>query len=474
MTEILTHEEGKALLELCRTGRLYEVEEWIASGKSLQVPVDYKKTVLEVALETGFHSLVELIAEHETDQATKNAALWNAVARKRMDFVQLLLAHGADLKLVPFAEVLSSWDPKMIRFFLAEGADAVNGAPFAEAFGARIRTAIGPFLEYKRQHPELAEKLQEQADCALRHFSREGNLKWVSLLLWVGANPRTRGPVLGEEYTNDPENFSTALEEASYAESVDILRRLKPEPGGDDLTALMRSAALLARKDTVEYLLRLGANPNDKENGGSSALDSCLTHFGFESINPYRQQRSRYSVSRTLGCIQALTEHGAQWKPAGPKEVNWVRQSLYECEPAVTVEVLRLFLEHNTCSHETIEALLRPPRMKEHLASQTWHLARLKVRLDGGKKPKQKPLSPALVARFNRNELYQRVWAEPMRTVAKSYGVSDVWLSKVCKALRIPVPGRGYWAKKYAGAPLRRRPALPSIDPGAWARTVES
>ena len=273
--------------------------------------------------------------------------------------------------------------------------------------------------------------------------------------------------VPSEEYTNDAENFSTALEEASYADSADILRRLKPEPGCDDLTALMRSAALLARKDTVDYLLRLGASPNEKENGGSSALDSCLTHFGFESFEPHRQQRSRYSVSRTLGCIQGLAEHGAQWKPGSPREMNWVRRSLYECEPAVTVEVLQLFLKHNTCSRETIEALLRPPRMKEHLASQTWHLARLKVRLDGGKNPKRKTLSPALLARFNRNELYDRVWSDPMRVVAKTYGVSDVWLSKVCKALRIPVPGRGYWAKKYAGAPLRRRPALPPIGTGA-------
>ena len=102
--------------------------------------------------------------------------------------------------------------------------------------------------------------------------------------------------------------------------------------------------------------------------------------------------------------------------------------------------------------------------MKERLASHTWHLARLKLSLDAAKKPKQKPPSPRLMARFNREQLYERVWSEPMRTIAKSYGVSDVWLSKVCKALRIPVPGRGYWAKKYAGLRLRKRPPLPPID----------
>jgi hypothetical protein len=110
-----------------------------------------------------------------------------------------------------------------------------------------------------------------------------------------------------------------------------------------------------------------------------------------------------------------------------------------------------------------MEDLLRHPRMKERLALHTWHLTRLKLSLDAGKKPTQKPPSPRLLARFSREQLYERVWSEPMRTIAKSYGVSDVWLSKVCKALRIPVPGRGYWAKKYAGLPLRKRPNLPPL-----------
>lgn len=102
--------------------------------------------------------------------------------------------------------------------------------------------------------------------------------------------------------------------------------------------------------------------------------------------------------------------------------------------------------------------------MKEHLASHEWHLSRLKLRPWEGKKPKPKPPSRAIAARFNREELYDRVWSEPLQKIAKSYSVSDVWMSKACKALRIPVPGRGYWAKKYAGVPLRKRPPLPPVD----------
>lgn len=36
---------------------------------------------------------------------------------------------------------------------------------------------------------------------ALRQFCQEGNLKWVSLLMWPGANPRSRGPALDDALT---------------------------------------------------------------------------------------------------------------------------------------------------------------------------------------------------------------------------------------------------------------------------------
>jgi hypothetical protein len=279
-----------------------------------------------------------------------------------------------------------------------------------------------------------------------------------------GSNPRTKGPTLDEKYADDPESFVTALEEACYAQDVAVLKKLKPDPARDDLAPLLRSAASLAREETVKYLLELGANPNDRPNGGSSPLNSCLTHFSWESFDPYRQKKSRYAVSRTLGCIKALAEHGAKWRPDGKTEMNWVRRALLECEPAVTIEVLQVFKKNNVCSEEAVRQLVLAPAMKAHLATQEWHLARLKLRLEEPtKKSNRESPSAALLERFNREELYERIWAEPTRTVAKSYGVSDVWLAKVCRWLRIPVPGRGYWAKRAAGVPVKRRPALPSL-----------
>lgn len=142
--ESLTTEQAKELIRLCRTGRLHDLQKWIADGRSLQIPSVPKKTLLQIAVEVGFHSLVELIAMHESSQPSKNAALANAVSMRRLDLVQLLSENGADIKSVPLADVLLCWEPKIIRFFLDHGAEAVTGSPFAIAFGARVRTALRP------------------------------------------------------------------------------------------------------------------------------------------------------------------------------------------------------------------------------------------------------------------------------------------------------------------------------------------
>jgi hypothetical protein len=77
-SQILTSEEGKELIYLCRTGRLYEVDAWIASGKSLSVPSQFRKTPLQVAVDIGFHSLIRLLACHDRDVANLNRALSDA------------------------------------------------------------------------------------------------------------------------------------------------------------------------------------------------------------------------------------------------------------------------------------------------------------------------------------------------------------------------------------------------------------
>ncbi len=67
--------------------------------------------------------------------------------------------------------------------------------------------------------------------------------------------------------------------------------------------------------------------------------------------------------------------------------------------------------------------------------------------------------------RFTRQELYDLVWSEPMVQLAKKFGLSDVGLSKACRRIAVPVPERGYWARRQAGKQTQQRP-LPPRGPG--------
>lgn len=65
----------------------------------------------------------------------------------------------------------------------------------------------------------------------------------------------------------------------------------------------------------------------------------------------------------------------------------------------------------------------------------------------------------------SREELYDQVWAEPMSKVVVRYSVSTNYLSRICKRMNVPRPGRGYWAKHKVGdAPPA--PPLPNARPG--------
>lgn len=65
---------------------------------------------------------------------------------------------------------------------------------------------------------------------------------------------------------------------------------------------------------------------------------------------------------------------------------------------------------------------------------------------------------------MTRQELYDLVWQTPMIKLAKTYGLSDVGLRKICVKYDIPTPPAGYWAKRTHGKRVRQ-PALPPLKP---------
>lgn len=75
-------------------------------------------------------------------------------------------------------------------------------------------------------------------------------------------------------------------------------------------------------------------------------------------------------------------------------------------------------------------------------------------------------MSPQDHLKLTREELHNLVWAKPMIEVAKDFQISDRAMAKICARKQVPVPPRGYWAKKSAGKDVPK-PSLPEFVAGA-------
>ncbi len=91
-------DEIRPLHQMCREGRLYEVDRWIAEGKPLQVAPEIlgkgtrPKTALQIALETGQHSLAFLLLSKGYRLDLELYAPLNlALQARRWDLFDLLL-----------------------------------------------------------------------------------------------------------------------------------------------------------------------------------------------------------------------------------------------------------------------------------------------------------------------------------------------------------------------------------------------
>jgi hypothetical protein len=57
---------------------------------------------------------------------------------------------------------------------------------------------------------------------------------------------------------------------------------------------------------------------------------------------------------------------------------------------------------------------------------------------------------------FYRTELYTAVWAEPMTSLARKYGISTWKLRRICTELSIPLPNMGHWQKLQHGVEVSK------------------
>ena len=350
-------DDFKELCEFCRAGKLFAVQAWFKQHQ-YEEPDDVPRRYwpMGIAIESGFHSLVEVLLRNGIP-ADANA-LSETVWHRRVDFVELLFENGADPKAIPFADVVSAGNLPVIKLFLARGVDLVEGYPFYHGLIHQTRMWLGIYKQHRTNHPEL----QLQADMALRHFAQKGSLRGVSLLMWLGANPRTKVQNIQDE---SEEFWNSALEEAAWEGKLDIIKRLKPDPAKDDVNYLLRRSVFCRNMELVRYWISMGANINHLDSEGGSAHREVFWHLNWD-LDP---KSSWFGTSRsndTRRFAQEWFSLGAKWIPQ-KDDFRTVRRCFSNISPTEAHELIKLFREKEVIPAESLAKILDTPRLREHL-----------------------------------------------------------------------------------------------------------
>jgi hypothetical protein len=292
--------------------------------------------------------------------------------------------YGADYKSIDLEEVFDTWQPHIMRWFIEHGADVETGNPLARALSNRIRTALGIFRSYKDRFASF----QEQANIALRYHCRKGNLKWVSLMLWAGADPYAKGPDDWDEEP-DPENDQNALELAAGYEHFDVfsLKKIRLDPDRPELKGILLEACHADKSDFLEKLLKKGLNPVEYENRGTPLMQALLTSMSwYFDFNPWEVWRRDRTAKRNLDTDQSrekikmihlLAKRGVKWFPKDYSQIGDARRSLLKMKPDYTVEFIWIMSKYSACKREDIEELIRTPSIRSLISQHQQRINKL-------------------------------------------------------------------------------------------------
>lgn len=474
------------LHQLCRQGRLYEVERWLREDRPLQLaegrPSGRRRwsSALEIALENGNQALVLLLLCNGYDPSRERHSPLDRVLRDgRLDLLDVLLDWGADPHRVDLSELFGTYDSDLFDRFRELGVDLTEGHAMAAALG--YHTSNKPLFGYAKRHRRRDPRIQTELDIALAHHTGEGNEKGVSLCLWAGADPHAPVPSLRYGGRDDDGEDSagfvgfSAVYEACSRGRVGILEQLGPEPARDDFDDLYCTADCGA---VIEFLAGIEL-PSDV--GRVVRRQVWWATF-------------RSGGWTSLWTLERLFEVGARWESSSDDAIAGFRRKVIKLPDDTFVDLMKLLAKNDRCSPDILQELARTPAMRRRMrevgfippdpgdpARSRWHrnrptrfrevLKKCGIELEKPKRPLPRVVRigrrrrNGREIRMDREALFECVWSDPVAKVAEEWGLSGRGLAKACSRVNVPVPPRGYWPKMRAGKKVRR-PDLPELPEG--------
>lgn len=472
-----SEDEVDEFVVLCRQGRLYDVEAWIARGQPLQLDPARRArrgrttTPLREALAAGTYDLARLLLCNGYRTGLEPyAPLDHALDARRWDLLDLLLDWGADPAGADLDRVFETYNRAVFERFRDAGVDLAAGDALAATLATATRNR--PIYGYAKNHRESDPRIQRALDVGLSAAIREKSDKAVSLCLWAGADPRRRAGEIGEDPEEDADGM-TALERAISQNRPAYLRKFRFDPDRDDIETLYRHAYDL---EALRALVAIRP-PADWHPITARFVDSLA--FSVRVSIPMTSLYEVESVFALGGRLGPLERH----EKANLRRLlldlgDWDAQRLFRLlrqpesmDPDAFLDLIaheKLAARYGEWTRRAgvDRALLRD------LASRRGVPGRIKRMAKERLAPPPRPVPTHIRMRdgdsdrwLGRKELYDLVWSEPMKALAIRFGISDNGLRKRCKAMNVPTPSRGYWEKVKRGHRVRKLPLPPMPTP---------
>jgi len=309
---------------------LSEIRAWIQSGADVDAADEERRTLLQLASETGHVEAVRVLlaAGADVNQRDKysRTPLWDASFRGHVEIVKLLLASGADGDAYDNSGetplFVASWmfESEIVKLLLNAGAsvNVVNRAWHTPLWFAVLNN--DPELVKLLLNAGACVNLTDKDDTPLYIASQHGAVEIVKLLLEAGANSdikvyadgryqtlldiakaegRTQIASLleqyaGPEYTKRNQATFRLIKLADSLKAKDITELRELIASGADVNVInnrgftpLWAASARGYKEMVKLLLDAGANPNivmclgSCDGGvlsGLTALSAALDH----------------------------------------------------------------------------------------------------------------------------------------------------------------------------------------------------
>lgn len=351
----------------CKVGRLFEAEKLLNEVGTVRLRKTRKWTPLFVAVDRGFHSLVELLLRYDHAQWDLEKSYEGAQRRHRSDLAALILSAPSWSAPIDPVEVFVTGDVALARKLHEAGIDFTTGDVVLR--GA-MRKAGGT-LEIVEHLGLRSGTVEDLLYSAMVTHANLGHVGSVIRFLRAGFDPHRVVPYFDERGRLSGEESTVSI--AMFSGKPGFFAALKPSPFKDDAADLIGRAVFLGDDKMLGVLLDAGFTLNCKANGGSPALDELLCGRTLKHHVPYAEfgrghippSFSRGDADAFLRAVESILQRGARWVPNEDRnEVRMIRDTLLALGDVHVARLFEMLDGFHAASQEHLKILLAASRMK--------------------------------------------------------------------------------------------------------------